>query len=221
MLKKVSQYDHQTIVVGISGGSGSGKTWLTQQLKHIYPKSVCLFDLDGYYKELDYVNGLDYTHDNPDSIDLLEAISHLKQLKAGNAVQVPIYNFASHSRQGYRVCEPASVIVVEGIFSFTSPQLLQEFDLKVWVEADEEIRYQRRLKRDVEERGREMQEVVQHNSQSVVPGYELFIEPTKKAADITIHNNAQSIVIPEGLYAILAYCLLKNKGSTMLMASKN
>jgi uridine kinase len=217
MLNKVSQNDHQTIVIGISGGSGSGKTRLTQQFKHICPKSVCLFDLDGYYKELDYVNGLDYTHDNPDSIDLFEATSHLKQLKAGKTVQVPIYNFASHSRQGYRVCEPAAIIVVEGIFSFASPQLLQEFDLKVWVEAMEEIRYQRRLKRDVEERGREMQEVVQRNSQNVIPGYELFIEPTKKAADITIHNNTQSIAIPEGLYAVLAYCLLKNKGTGQVL----
>jgi uridine kinase len=196
----------RTIVIGISGGSCSGKTWLARQFKQICHKSVSLFELDGYYKDLAYVNNLEHTHDNPDSIDLLDAAFDLAKLKAGIAVQVPKYNFESQIREGSVVCEPASIIVVEGVFAFANLRLLEEFDFKVWVEADDVIRYRRRINRDVEERGRDELEVVERYNQNVRPGYEKFIYPNRRAAHITIHNNTECKTIPEGLYALLAYC---------------
>jgi uridine kinase len=195
-----------SIVIGISGGSCSGKTWLAHLFKKICSKSVCLFELDGYYKDLAYVNNLQYTHDNPDSIELSYAAFHLEQLKKGNKIEVPKYNFEHHRREGSQIYEPASIIVVEGVFAFADPVLLKEFDFKVWVEADDTIRYRRRLNRDLNERGRDKSEVAERYAQSVKPGYEKFIYPNRRNADITIHNNTQCNTIPDGLYALLAYC---------------
>jgi uridine kinase len=108
----------------------------------------------------------------------------------------------------FRLCTPTSIILVEGVFSFSKPRFLQEFDFKIWVEADDVTRYQRRLNRDVTERGRDPLEVEQRYEQNVRPGYEKFIYPNRRVADITIHNDINSDSIPEGLYALIAYCLV-------------
>jgi uridine kinase len=196
----------KNIVIGISGGSCSGKTWLSHQFERICPKPICLFDLDGYYKDLNDVNKLEHNHDNPDSIDFDDALYDLAQLKAGKEVQVPKYSFESHTRIGFSTCKPASIIVVEGIFTFSKPRFLKEIDFKVWIEADEIRKYQRRLYRDEKERDRTISEIIQRYDQNVMPGYEKFIRPNRRHADIIIHNNAQDSSIPEGLYALLAYC---------------
>jgi uridine kinase len=198
----------RSIVIGISGGSCSGKTWLSHQFQKLCPVSVCVFDLDGYYKNKNDVMTLEHTHDNPDSINFDDALFDLGQLKAGQAVKIPKYNFKSQQQEGFRLCTPTSIILVEGVFSFSKPRLLQEFDFKVWVEADDVTRYQRRLNRDVTERGRDPLEVEQRYEQNVRPGYEKFIYPNRRVADITIHNDINSDSIPEGLYALIAYCLV-------------
>ena len=202
----LSQNKVESIVIGISGGSCSGKTWLSRQFEQYCPKSVCIFDLDGYYMDQDCVSRLEYTHDNPMSINFDDALTDLTRLKAGREVEIPIYNFESHQQEGVRICKPASIIIVEGVFTFSREPFYRNFDFKVWVEADDVIRYQRRLKRDVRERGRDSLEVTQRYEQNVRPGYEKFIYPTRRIADITIHNNNQLNTIPEGLYALLAYC---------------
>ncbi len=198
----------RSTVVGISGGSCSGKTWLSRQFQKLCPVSVCVFDLDGYYKNINEVMSLEYTHDNPDSINFDDALFDLAQLKAGQAVKIPEYNFESHQQEGSRLCMPTSIILVEGVFSFSKPRFLQEFDFKVWVEADDVTRYQRRLNRDVTERGRDTLEVEQRYERNVRPGYEKFIYPNRRVADVTIHNDINSDSIPEGLYALIAYCLV-------------
>jgi uridine kinase len=198
----------KTIVIGISGGSCSGKTWLVDQFEKICPKDICRFELDGYYKELEYVDNLEHTHDNPDSIDLDCALRDLLRLKAGEETQVPRYSFETHSNAGSYLCKPSSILVVEGIFAFSKLEFLQEFDFKVWIEADDIIRYKRRLDRDVKERGRDTEEVAVRYDQNVKPGYEKFIYPNRRSADITIHNNDRNNTIPEGLYALLAYCIV-------------
>jgi uridine kinase len=199
---------NRSIVIGISGGSCSGKTWLSRQFQQLCPVSVCLFDLDGYYKNLNDVMNLEYTHDNPDSINFDDALFDLAQLKAGRAVEIPRYNFESRQREGSRLCMPSSIIIVEGVFSFSKPRFLQELDFKVWVEADDVTRYQRRLNRDVIERGRDTLEVSESYDRNVRPGYEKFIYPNRRVADITIYNDINSDSIPEGLYALLAYCII-------------
>ncbi len=198
----------RSIVIGISGGSCSGKTWLSHQFQKLCPVSVCVFDLDGYYKDINDVMKEEHTHDNPNSINFDHALFDLAQLKAGRAVRIPKYNFVSQQQEGSRLCTPTSIILVEGIFSFSKPRFLQEFDFKVWVEADDVTRYQRRLNRDVAERGRDPLEIEQRYDRNVIPGYQKFIYPNKRVADITIHNDTNSDSIPEGLYALIAYCLL-------------
>jgi uridine kinase len=198
----------KSIVIGISGGSCSGKSWLSLQFQELCPVPVSVFGLDGYYKNIDDVIKIEHTHDNPGSIDFDHALFDLAQLKAGQAVKIPEYDFKSQQRKASRLCMPASIILVEGVFSFSKPRFLQEFDFKVWIEADDVTRYQRRLSRDVIERGRDPLEVQQRYDQNVRPGYEKFIYPNRRVADITIHNDINSGSVPEGLYALIAYCLV-------------
>jgi uridine kinase len=204
-LTKQHQLDRSK-VIGICGGSCSGKTWLSEQFKRQYPKPVCLFDLDGYYKNLKYVEKLEHQHDNPDAIEFADALSHLQQLKSGRAVEIPIYNFESHRQEGWRTCHPAPVIVVEGVFAFSMPQLVKEFDIKVWIEADANTRYQRRKDRDITARGRDALEVERRYERDVVPGYQKFIDSTRTIADITIHNSTNRDTLVERLKPLMAYC---------------
>jgi uridine kinase len=201
-------YFNNSLVIGISGGSGAGKSWLMSKFEQLCPIDTCIFDLDGYYREIDFVDALEYTHDNPRSIDFDEASIHLEQLITGLPITIPIYDFATHSRTGSRICQPAPIIIVEGIFTFSHPLLLKLFNLKVWVEATDSTRYQRRLNRDIATRGRDIIEVRQRYDQHTRPGYERFIHPNRAIADIVINNDTQSDAIPEGLYALLAYALL-------------
>jgi uridine kinase len=201
-------YSDRSLVIGISGGSGAGKSWLTSKFEQLCPIETCVFALDGYYREIDFVNTLEYTHDNPRSINFDEALSHLEQLATGLPVAIPIYDFATHTRTGSRIFQPAPIIIVEGIFALSHPLLLQRFNLKVWVEAADSMRYQRRLERDVAIRGRDIIEVTQRYDRYTRPGYDRFIHPNRSMADIVINNDTQSDAIPEGLYALLAYALL-------------
>jgi uridine kinase len=202
------RYSNNSLVIGISGGSGAGKSWLTSKFEQLCPLDTCVFDLDGYYREIDFVNALEYTHDNPQAINFDEALVHLDRLVTGLPVAVPIYDFASHTRTGSRICQPAPIIIVEGIFAFSHPLLLKRFNLKVWVEAADSTRYKRRLERDVAIRGRDVIEVTQRYERHARPGYERFIHPNLAMADIVINNDARSDAIPEGLYLLLAYALL-------------
>jgi uridine kinase len=193
-----------SIVVGISGGSCSGKTWLSKQLESHCNESICLFALDGYYKKVDEVNRLPYTHDNPESINISLAAFHLGQLKAGKEIEIPKYNFQSQMQDGSYHCKPSSIIVVEGIFAFSDPLLLGMFDLRIWVEANDIRRYERRLERDLSEREiPNIEEIKDRYHQHVTPGYRKFIEPYRKEADFIIQNNNQCGTTPRGLDALL------------------
>jgi uridine kinase len=209
-IRRKSFSDQKSFVVGIAGGSCSGKTWFAKRFKELCESDgklgVCLFDLDGYYREWKHVRNLQYTHDNPDSINFEAALIHLTELKNGKKVDIPVYDFERHRTEGTRSCEPADIIVVEGVFSFTRLSLLEQFDVKVWLEADSDIRFARRRSRDIQERGRDIREIMQRYRKHVKPGYQKFIHETQFAADLSIRNEEDDSSTPTGMNILLSHC---------------
>lgn len=182
-------WNRKPIVLGLSGASCAGKTWLACKFTELYPGAVTLFDLDGYYKDLSYVQNLDHKHDNPQAIDFDKAIRDLAALKAGQRVSIPVHDFETHSVSGTRVCEPAPIILVEGLFAFYNCCFRDDLDVKVWIGANEIIRVARRIIRDTRERHRDSEEVVERLTRDVHPGFEKYIRPLQDYADAVFLND--------------------------------
>jgi len=178
------------IVIGISGGSGSGKTWLATQVKQLHPERVTLFGLDNYYKDVRHVSTLAFSHDNPAAIDFERAAADLWRLKRGESITIPKYDFDRHRHIGTESFESRPVIVVEGLFIYADDALCDAIDHKVWVDAPEDVRYRRRLARDTAERGRNEAEVASRYARDVRPGYAQFIAPLRAACDVVLDNSA-------------------------------
>jgi uridine kinase len=183
-----------TLVIGIAGGSGSGKTTVAQTiLQRVGPHRIAFLQHDSYYKSLAGLppnQRAEVNFDHPDSLesDLLE--EHIRQLRQGNAVQVPIYDFSTHSRTDRTfTVEPRAVILVEGILIFSEKVLREVFDVKIFVDTDSDLRFIRRLQRDITERGRTTESVIKQYLRTVRPMHLEFVEPSKRYADI---------IIPEG-----------------------
>jgi len=189
--KNRNENSTQRLVVGISGPSCSGKTWLAKKFTQIRPNSVSLFDLDSYYKNIEYVSQLEHKHDNPNAINFDDALCDLILLKNGNEVTIPTYNFETHKKYGDRVCKPAQLIIVEGLFIFANERLRREIDIKIWVDTGEGLRYQRRINRDTIERGRDFEEVLKRYDDDVLPGYQKFVLPLRSYADVIFENNGR------------------------------
>ena len=183
-----------TVIIGIAGGSGSGKTTLTNRLwKQFGPDEVSVLNHDSYYKrhdELPYEERCKLNYDHPDSFDTPLLVEHLKALRAGQPVKVPIYDYSIHNRTDRTVTVyPAPVIIVEGILIFASPELCEQMDMKVYVDTDADVRILRRIMRDVKQRGRTLDSVVEQYLTTVKPMHEQFVEPIKRKADL---------IVPEG-----------------------
>lgn len=183
-----------TIIIGIAGGTGSGKTTLTERLRdHFGQNEVSVINHDSYYKrhdELPYAERCKLNYDHPDSFDTELMVQHLQALRRGEAVEVPVYNYAIHNRSDQTITvRPAPVIIVEGILIFASPELCELMDLKVFVDTDADVRILRRIVRDVKARGRTLDSVVTQYLTTVKPMHEQFVEPSKRKADL---------VVPEG-----------------------
>ena len=186
---------HDTpLVIGIAGGSGSGKTTVAQEiLQRVGPERIAYIQHDSYYKDL---TGLPPTQraevnfDHPNSLETELLICHIEQLKAGKSIEVPIYDFSTHSRtdRSFTV-NPRGVIIVEGILIFADAALRTLFDVKIFVDTDADIRLIRRLQRDISERGRTAQSVIKQYQSTVRPMHLEFVEPSKRYADV---------IIPEG-----------------------
>ncbi len=186
---------HNTpLVIGIAGGSGSGKTTVAQEiLNRVGADRIAYLQHDSYYKDL---SGLPPTlrqeinFDHPHSLETELLITHLEALRDHQSVEVPIYNFATHSRtdQTFTV-SPRGVILVEGILIFAEPELRKLFDVKIFVDTDSDLRFIRRLQRDITERGRTTESVVKQYQSTVRPMHLEFVEPSKRYADV---------IIPEG-----------------------
>lgn len=182
------------LIIGIAGGTGSGKTTVVDQIiKELPSDEVCVISQDSYYFEtshLSYNDCVKINFDHPDSIDFKLLVSHIKDLKKGKTIQQPIYSFVSHNRTGETVeIHPKKVILVEGILILANPELRDLLDVKIYVHADSDERLIRRIKRDIEERGRDIEEVLHRYQETLKPMHQQFIEPTKEFADIIIPNN--------------------------------
>lgn len=175
-------------VIGISGASGSGKTWFAKKLSKELVVSSCIFTLDSYYKDVNYVNSIKYRHDNPSAVDFDRAYTDLQTLVNGNVLRLPVYDYDTHNVVSEKVIEPTTVIIVEGLFAFICERILGFMDFKIWIEANEIICYQRRISRDIMERGDSYDEVKLRYEQDVLPAYKEFIQNRKEKADCIFPN---------------------------------
>ena len=187
-----------TMLIGIAGGTGSGKTTLTRHLKEHFGDDVTVIGHDSYYKRQEgktYEERAQVNYDHPNAFDTELLIQHLQELKAGRAIQCPVYYYADHNRTDHTVTiTPTKVIIVEGILIFQNPTLRDMFDIKIFVETDADERILRRCLRDVEERGRTLQSVVNQYLTTVKPMHEKYVEPSRKYADIVVLEGGHNLV---------------------------
>ena len=185
------------LIIGIAGGSGSGKTTLALRLKERFGENeVRLIPHDSYYKrhdDLPFEERCKLNYDHPDAFDNDLLIEHLKALRAGQAIDCPIYDYADHNRSDRTLhIEPAPVLIVEGILPFVGPALCALFDYKIYVDTDADERILRRILRDVKERGRSLDSVILQYRTTVKPMHEAFVEPSKRQADVIVPNGGEN-----------------------------
>ncbi len=196
------------LIIGIAGGTGSGKTTVVQQIVQELPENeVCIISQDSYYKDTSHLNFEERTKinfDHPNSIDFELLVSHLQLLREGKSFEQPVYSFIEHNRTGETVLtHPKLVIIVEGILILTHPDIRDMFDIKIYVHADSDERLIRRLKRDIAERGRDLEEVLNRYQTTLKPMHQQFIEPTKEFADIIIPTNRYNTVAVNVIRSII------------------
>lgn len=187
------------LIIGIAGGTGSGKTTVVNQIINELPADeVCVISQDSYYKatdDLSYEERTKINFDHPRAIDFDLLIEHIADLKAGKVIEQPIYSFVTHNRTKDTVkTHPRKVVIVEGILIFNSEQLRSLFDIKIFVHADTDERLIRRVRRDISERGRDIDEVLNRYQSTLKPMHQQFIEPTKNFADLIIPNDRYNTV---------------------------
>ncbi len=185
------------LIIGIAGGSGSGKSTVVKEIVKKLPKdSVCVMPQDSYYKDngnLTQEEKQKINFDHPSSIEFDLLTHHLKQLKEGKSIEMPIYSYITCARAKETVhIEPRKVIIVEGILIFTDARLRDKIDIKIFVDADSDDRLMRVIRRDIVERGRNVQQVLDHYEQFVKPMHLTFIEPTKRYADIIVPQGGEN-----------------------------
>lgn len=187
------------LIIGIAGGTGSGKTTVVNQIINELPADeVCVLSQDSYYKatdDLSYEERTRINFDHPRAIDFELIIQHLKDLRNDKVIDQPIYSFVTHNRTKDTITtHPRKVIIVEGILIFNSEELRNLFDIKIFVHADADERLIRRVRRDISERGRDIDEVLNRYQDTLKPMHQQFIEPTKNFADIIIPNDRYNTV---------------------------
>jgi uridine kinase len=189
------------IVIGIAGGTGSGKTTITQTLKEHFGSDVSVIYHDNYYKahhDLSYDERKKLNYDHPNSFDTDLMVSDLNKLKNGEAIECPVYDYTIHDRSNTTMTiRPSRVIIVEGILIFYDERVRDLCDIKIFVDTDADVRILRRIKRDVNERGRSLDSVIDQYLDTVKPMHEAFVEPTKKFADIIIPEGGKNRVAME------------------------
>ena len=187
----------ESIIIGIAGGTGSGKSTFTNRLKNEFQDEVAVIYHDNYYRDQSHITFEERkktNYDHPDSIETELLIEHLKELKKGNAVQCPVYDYSQHNRSDQVLTiEPKRVILLEGILVLADERLRDLIDIKVYVEADADERILRRVIRDVKERGRDIEGVVEQYLTTVKPMHYLYVEPTRSTADIVINSGKNPI----------------------------
>lgn len=194
---------NSVIVLGLAGGTGSGKTTLTRTLKEQFGDDISVVSHDNYYKRQDhlsYEERCKTNYDHPDAFDTPLMIEHIKQLKRGESILCPVYDFSQHNRSEKLLrIDPAPIVLVEGILVFTSFKLCELMDIKVYVDTDADVRILRRIVRDVKKRGRTLDSVVNQYLTTVKPMHEQFVEPSKRRADLIIPEGGKNPVAVEML----------------------
>ena len=190
--------DQNIIVIGVAGGTGSGKTTLVKALMNRFGENITVLSHDNYYKqhnELTYEERTKLNYDHPDAFDTDMMIEHLRLLKQGVAIDCPTYDFTVHNRaEGILHIEPEKVIVVEGILIFQDLELCREMDIKIFVDTDADVRLCRRIRRDVRKRGRTIESVIDQYLTTVKPMHEQFVEPSKKNADLIVPEGGKNLI---------------------------
>lgn len=202
------------IVIGIAGGTGSGKSTFTNRLKKEFGSQVSVVYHDNYYKAQD---GLSFeerkktNYDHPDALETDLLVQHIKELKAGKRIQCPVYDYSLHNRTSQTVeVVPSQIILIEGILVLHDERLRELLDIKIYVEADADERILRRALRDVEERGRDLRGIINQYLTTVKPMHYLFVEPTKAKADIVINSGMNNV----------AFDIMKTKMKAILQEKK-
>jgi uridine kinase len=187
------------MIIGICGGTGSGKTTVANRiLESVSRDEVIFLQQDSYYRNLEEMP-LDYrkqrNFDHPDAIDNNLLVEHVRALKKGEAVELPLYDFKTHTRKAETLhMEPRPIIIIEGILIFAEKRLLDEMDIKVYVDTPDDIRFIRRLRRDIAERGRTVESVIEQYVATVRPMHMQFVEPSKRCADVIIPEGGHNLV---------------------------
>jgi len=200
------------LVIGIAGGSGSGKTTVAQAiLQRVVPDRIAFLQHDSYYKDrnqLPPAQSVEVNFDHPNSLETELLMQHIAALRAGKAVEVPIYDFSTDSRTSQTfTIQPCRVILVEGILIFTESELRKMFDVKIFVDTDADLRFIRRLERDIKERHRTVESVIKQYQRTVRPMHLEFVEPSKRYADV---------IIPEGGFNTAALDMLAARVEALL-----
>jgi len=193
-------------VIGIAGGTGSGKSTLSKRIKENLADSVTLICHDNYYKDnphMDFEERTKVNYDHPDAFDTDLLIEHLTALREGKEIDMPTYSFVEHARNKETIhIKPTKVIILEGILIFENEELRQMMDMKIFVDTDADVRFIRRMSRDVKSRGRDLDSIVGQYLNTVKPMHEQFVEPSKKYADI---------IVPEGGYNLVALEMINER----------
>ncbi len=186
------------LVIGIAGGTGSGKTTLMNNLIDQFRDHVTLLSHDNYYKrhdDLTYEERCQLNYDEPAALETDLMAAHLDQLRHGNAIDCPVYDFTQHNRSDKTIhIVPRKVIIVEGILIFENKELRDLMDIRIFVDTDADVRLCRRILRDVEERGRSLESVLSQYQNTVKPMHEMYVEPSKKFANIIVPEGGQNYV---------------------------
>jgi uridine kinase len=186
------------MIIGIAGGTGSGKTTLTRKLKEIFGGDVGVLYHDNYYKAHDgmtYEQRAALNYDHPDAFDTQLMVADLKRLQAGETIHCPVYDYAIHNRSEQTVeVAPTKVLIVEGILIFADPALRELIDIKIFVDTDADVRILRRIVRDVKERGRSLDSVISQYLNTVKPMHEQFVQPSRQYADIVVLEGGRNLV---------------------------
>ncbi|WP_180752666.1 uridine kinase [Lactococcus fujiensis] len=208
---------NKLIIIGVTGGSASGKTSVSHAiLESFTDENIGMIEHDSYYKDqsnLTFEERTKTNYDHPLAFDTDFLIAQLKELRAGRAVDVPIYDYANHTRSNktYRQ-EPVDVLIVEGILVLEDERLRDLMDIKIFVDTDDDVRIIRRIRRDIEERGRTLDSVISQYLTAVKPMYHQFIEPTKRYADV---------IIPEGVSNTVGIDIITTKVASILQENGN
>ena len=191
--------DVETLTIGIAGGTGSGKTTISKRIISEFQRDISVIHHDNYYKahnDMPYEQRCRLNYDHPNAFDTRLLLKHLRMLKKGRIVRIPTYDYTIHNRAKKTLeVYPARVLLLEGILLFAEPELCRELDIKIYVDADADVRVLRRIVRDVRDRGRTLESVIDQYLNTVKPMHEQFVEPSKRNADI---------IIPQGGYNTVA-----------------